>query len=133
MKKAFILFTFLCVAVLATETKAQTRVTFARGASEKIVTVTIPARGERSFVLGANRKQAITVSDLSRHGLSVSFNLANGDDGVDNWMDYEGGLEVLTGRRGDYVFTVSNGSNRARTVRMKVRVGRAKEYQGGQE
>ncbi|MBS1792657.1 MAG: hypothetical protein JSS81_02315 [Acidobacteria bacterium] len=130
--KTIIYLSFACVLLLgAFKAGAQTRISFAKGTSEKTVSVTLPAKGERSFVLAVDKNQALIVEILGDLGLAVSVNLVNGRDGVDNWLDAEGGLEVLTGRKGDYIFSISNNSARKRTVKIRVRVGFASEYGGG--
>ena len=110
---------------------AQTRISFAKGASEKTITVTIPANGEKSFVLTVNKNQAINVNALTKQNLlELSFSLENAGRS-DNWEDYAGGLTVLTGRKGDYIFSVRNNGKKSRTFKMKARVGPAREYDGG--
>lgn len=110
---------------------AQTRISFAKGASEKTISLTIPAGTEKSFVLAVNKKQAINVNALTKQNLlSLSFSLENAVK-ADNFEDYAGGLTVLTGRKGDYVFSVRNNGKKSRTFKMKVRVGDAGEYDGG--
>ncbi len=60
----------------------------------------------------------------------TAFGLVNADRS-DDFEDYEGGLTVLTGRKGNYIFSVSNNSKKSRTFKMKVRVSDASEYEGG--
>ena len=133
MKKTLTIFSLIIGFVLAANLSAtaQTRISFAKGTSEKTISVTVPANGEKSFVLAVNKNQAINVNLLTSQGFSVSVNLTNGVEGKDNWEDYEGGLTVLTGRKGDYVFSLNNNSKKSRTFKMKVRVGSADEYEGG--
>ena len=112
---------------------AQTRISFAKGASEKTITVTLAAGASKSFVLAVNKKQAINANALIKSDdlILFSFGLENVNSSIDNWEDYEGGLTVLTGRKGDYIFSVTNNTKKARTFKMKVRVGAASEYDGG--
>ncbi len=112
---------------------AQTRISFAKGASEKTISVTLAAGASKSFVLAVNKKQAINANALIKSDdlILFSFDLENANDSIDNWEDYEGGLTVLTGRKGDYIFSVKNNTKKSRTFQMKVRVGPAGEYDGG--
>ena len=88
--------------------------------------------GKKSFVLSVGLKQAINVNSLtSQSVLDLSFNLLNAAR-AEKFEDYEGGLTVLTGRKGDYIFSVSNTTNKSVPFRIKVSVGNASEYQGGQ-
>jgi hypothetical protein len=133
LKKNLVMFGLITGFILAVNLSAtaQTRISFAKGASEKTISVTIPANGKKSFVLAVNKKQAINVNALTKGNLlELSFSLVNAGRS-DNFEDYEGGLTVLTGRKGDYVFSVLNNSKKSRTLKMKVRVGAASEYEGG--
>lgn len=129
MKKTLVMFGLITGFILAVNLSAtaQTRIAFAKGASEKTITVTLPAKGKKSFVLAVNRKHAIIVS-TNQH--MTAFSLVNAGRS-DNFEDYEGGISVLTGRKGDYIFSVSNYSKKSSTFKMKVRVGDASEYAGG--
>lgn len=133
LKKTLAMFGLITGFILAVNLSAtaQTRISFAKGASEKTITVTIPANGEKSFVLAVNKKQAINVNALTKQNLlALSFSLVNADES-DNFEDYEGGLTVLTGRKGNYIFSVLNNGKKSRTFKMKIRVGPASEYEGG--
>ena len=112
---------------------AQTRISFAKGASEKTISVTLAAGASKSFVLAVDKKQSINANALIKSDdlILFSFGLENANDSIDNWEDYEGGLTVLTGKKGDYIFSVTNNTEKPRTFQMKVRVGPAGEYDGG--
>lgn len=133
LKKNLSIFGLITGFILAVNLSAaaQTRISFARGASEKTITVILPADGEKSYVLAVNKKQAINVNTTPAQDIGVlSFELVNAGKS-DNFEDWENGLTVLTGRKGDYIFSVSNTSKKSRTLKMKVRVGVASEYDGG--
>ncbi len=113
---------------------AQTRISYAKGTSEKTITVTIPANGKKNFVLAVNKNQAINANALLQNSddlIFIGFNLDSAKESVDKWQDYEGGLTVLTGRKGDYIFSVINNTKKTMTFKMKIRVGGASEYDGG--
>ena len=135
LKKTFLMFVLMTGFILAVNLSAtaqSTRISFAKGASEKTISVTIPANGKKKFILSVGLNQAINVNALTNQNLSeLSFNLMNSVR-ADKFEDYEGGLTVLTGGKGDYGFSVSNNSKKSRTFNMKVRVGNASEYEGGQ-
>lgn len=108
------------------------RISFAKGTSEKTISVSLPPNGKKSFVLSVGLKQAINVNLLTNQVASdLSFKLLNAGK-ADKFEDYGGGLTVLTGRKGDYIFSVSNNTNKSVPFRIKVRVGKASEYEGGQ-
>lgn len=139
MKKLALLFTFALALIAASETNAQTAIVFAKGASSKTMTVTIPAKGTKKYSLFVNADQVINIDVSGDISVSksndfpvIGLNLANGEEGVDNWQDGEGYLSVLTGSKKSYVFSVSNSSGRARTFTMKVRVTNDRDdYLGG--
>ncbi len=124
--------TAIILAVNLSATAQATRISFEKGKSEKTISVALPAKGKRTFVLSVGLKQAINVNALTNQsGLGLSFSLLHAVK-ADKFEDYEGGLTVLTGGKGDYVFSVSNNKNASVAFRMKIRVGAASEYEGGQ-
>lgn len=139
MKTIGLLFTIAAALFAVAEAKAQTAITFAKGASSKTITVTIPAKGEKKFSLAVNAEQVINIGISGDISVSrsndfpvISLNLSNGEDGVDNWQDGEGYLSILTGSKKSYVFSVANSSGRARTFSMKVSVTNNRDdYMGG--
>jgi hypothetical protein len=141
MKKILILTSLLIGLFLVPESNAQTAIQFAKGASSKTVSVTVAANGEKSFSVQVKSGQVINVEVSGDMSVSktnefsvISVNLANGEDGVDNWQDDSGTLSILTGRNGKYIFNVSNSSKRARTFKMKVSVTNDRDdYQGGED
>lgn len=140
MKNLFILLSFIGLTlVFNSDLNAQTKVVFAKGASSKVLTITIPANGEKSFSVQVRKSQVINVGisgDISVSKTNefpvIGLNLLNGEDGVDNWQDGEGYLSILTGTDGNFIFSVSNSSKRARTFKMKVSVtNNQDDYMGG--
>ena len=134
LKKTFVMFGLITGFILAVNLSAtaQTRISFAKGKSEKTISVSLPPNGKKSFVLSVGLNQAINVNVLTKQALSdLSFNLLKASK-ADKFEDYGGGLTVLTGRKGDYIFSVSNTTNKSVPFRIKVSVGNASEYQGGQ-
>ncbi len=128
MKNLLILLSFIGLTlVFSSDLNAQTKVVFAKGASSKVLTVTIPANGEKSFSVQVRKSQVINVGISGDISISktnefpvIGLNLLNGEDGVDNWQDGEGYLSILTGTDGNFIISVSNSSKRARTFKMKV-------------
>jgi len=141
MKTILIFSSLLAGFLFVSEARAQTPVVFGRGTSSKTITVTVPARGSKSFSVAVNRRQVINVNLSGDIAVSrtnefpaVSVNLTNGRDGVDNWQDGEGYLSVLTGSKKTYIFNVANSSRRARTFKMRVKVtSNPDDYFGGTE
>jgi hypothetical protein len=128
MKKHAILLSLILGLFLFSEARAQTPIVIEKGASSKTVTVTIPAGASRRFSIVVRRNQIINIDVPA----DVSANLTNGADTVDNWQDGEGFLSILTGRKGAYVFSLSNSSRRVRTFKMRVAItDNRDDYRGG--
>lgn len=142
MRKLFILLSLIIGLLFVSNTKAQTPIQFAKGASSKTMTITVKPNGETKYAITVKKGQVINIGISGDIGVSkgndfpvVSVNLDNGADGVDNWQDGEGYLSILAGKSGKYVFTVSNSDKkRARTFKMEVKVTSNKDdYMGGTE
>ena len=141
MKKIVVLSSLLIGLVFVTNSNAQTAIQFAKGASSKTVSVTVGANEQKSFSVQVKKGQVINVEvsgDISVSKTNefsvISINLANGEEGVDNWQDDSGTLSVLTGRSGKFIFNVSNSSKRSRTFSMKVKVTNNRDdYLGGED
>lgn len=141
MKKLLIVSSLLIGLFFVTNSNAQNSVQFARGASSKTISVTVAANDDKSFSVQVRNGQVINVEvsgdiNVSRTNefSAISVNLANGEDGVDNWQDDSGTLSILAGRSGKYIFNVSNSSNRPRTFKMKVSVtDNRDDYLGGED
>jgi hypothetical protein len=140
MKKLFILLSLVIGLTLVSETNAQTKIVFGKGASSKTMTITVPANSEKSFSVQVSAEQVINIEVSGDIGVSktnsfpvISINLTNGEEGIDRTQDGEGYLSILTGTSGSYVFSVSNSSKRARTFTMKVAVTNDKaDFEGGE-
>lgn len=141
MRKLFVLSGLIIGLLFSANTYAQTKISFAKGASSKTITVIIPAKSEKSFSVQVRKNQVINASVSGDVALSktnkmsvVSLNLTNSEDGVDNWQDGEGFLSILAGTSAEYIFSVANSSSRARTFKMKVAVtDNRDDYLGGIE
>ncbi len=139
MKKLVVLFTLAFGLFLVSEANAQTKIVFAKGAYSKTITVTVPAKSEKSFSLVVRSEQVINVGitgdifvSKSEQFPVISLNSTNAEEGVDQTQDGEGYLSILAGRNGTFKFSVSNSSNRARTFKMKVAVTNDREdFAGG--
>lgn len=142
MKKLFILLILTIGFVFVSEADAQTKVIFAKGASSKMMTVTIPANGEKSFSVQVKEGQVINVGVSGDINVSkkdefpvIYLGLTNGEDGVDQTQDGEGYLSILAGKNGTYIFNVTNSDKkRARTFKMEVKVTSERaDFLGGEE
>lgn len=140
MKKLSILFSLVVGLFLVSGADAQTPINFAKGKSEKTMTVTVKPNGEKTYSIRVKKGQVINVGVSGDIGVSktndfpvVSTNLTNGKDGVDNWQDGEAYLSILAGRTGTYIVSVANSdTKRARTFKMEVKVSNNKDdYEGG--
>ena len=135
LKKTLVLFGLITGFILAVNLSAKaqdSRISFAKGASEKTISVTLTPKGKRTFVLSVGLKQSINITLLNENVSSeLSFKLLNAGK-ADKFEDYQGGLTILTGRKGDYIFSVTHSKNNSVAFRIKVRVGDASEYEGGQ-
>lgn len=141
MKKAFILLSLAIGLFFVAESNAQTKIMFAKGASSKTMTITVPAKSERKYSLAVSAEQVINIGVSGDIGVSktndfpvISINLDNGVEDEDQWQDGEGYLSVLTSRKGTYIFGVYNSSNRPRTFTMEVEVTNDREkFAGGEK
>jgi hypothetical protein len=129
MKKVFILFSLAVGLFVVSTANAQTNITLAKGEYKKTITLTIPAKGNKSFSTTAKNNQIINVllsGDIATSKTNefsvIASNLTNGEENVDEWQDGDGYLSIFAGRTGTYIFSVSNSSNRARTFKMQVSV-----------
>lgn len=144
MKKLSILFSLLVGLFFVSAANAQTAtpVTFAKGASEKSMTITVKAGGTNNYSLAVKIDQVINVGIEGDINVSkttefpvISVNLANGIEDVDRSQDGEGYLSILTGRNGKYIVSVYNSDKkRARTFTIIFKVTDNKEdFLGGEE
>jgi hypothetical protein len=142
MKKLFILLSLTIGFLFVSTANAQTAITFAKGASEKTLTITVPASGASKYSVTVKKGQVINVNVSGDIQVSkttefpiISTNLVNGVEDVDNWQDGEGYLSILAGRNGTYIVSVANGDKkRARTFKLKVAVSNNKDdYEGGEK
>lgn len=132
----------MCAFVFVSEANAQTKIVFAKGASSKTMSVTIPAKGEKTFSVQVKEGQVINIGVSGDINVSkttefpvISVNLTNGEEGVDNSQDGEGYLSILAGKNGTYVFSVANSDKkRARTFKMEVKVTSDRaDFAGGED
>jgi hypothetical protein len=139
MNKVFILFSLIIGLFIVSNANAQTKVVFAKGKMSKIMVVTLPKKGEKTYSIAVKKGQVINVELSGDIQVSktndfpvVSVNLENGED-ADNWEDTEGFLSILAGRNGIYIFSLGNSDKkRARIFKVKVSVSNNKDdYEGG--
>jgi hypothetical protein len=113
LKKLFIHFVLLTTISLMTsvELYAQTRIRFARGRSSATVSGTIPAKSNRTFVVGARSGQVASVS-VNVGSLKIFSDAApKGESGSTSFDTYNGdnefGIYNPTNRAISYTMTVS--------------------------
>lgn len=144
MKKLPVLFGLFVILIFVSAVNAQTPtiVTFAKGAVEKTMTVTVKANGTNKYSLSVKKDQVINVGVEGDIGVSktndfpvVSINLDNGVENVDNWQDGEAYLSILAGKNGKYIVSVFNSDKkRARTFSIKFKVTNDRaDYAGGED
>lgn len=142
MKSTFIIFAIAVGFVFAGVTNAQTNVVFAKGTTEKTMTITVKPKDMNTYALNVKSGQVINVSVSGDIGISktndfpvIGVNLTNGVEDIDNWQDGEAYLSVLAGRDGKFVVSINNSDRkRARTFKIKFSVTDNREdYLGGEE
>lgn len=144
MKKLSILFSLIIGFVFVSAANAQTptAVTFAKGAVEKTMTITVKAGATSKYSISVKKDQVINVGVEGDINVSkttefpvISVNLDNGVEDVDRWQDGEGYLSILAGKNGKYIVSVFNSDKkRARTFTIKFKVTNDKDdYAGGEE
>lgn len=128
--------------VFASESHAQTKIVFAKGKTEKTLTIKVPAGVTKLYSVAVKKDQVINAGVEGDIGVSknndfpvISLNLQNPDEELDRWQDGEGYLSVLTGKKGTYVISVFNSDKkRARTFKLKVSITNdLNDFMGGEE
>ena len=143
MKKLSILFSLAFGLFLVSAVNAQTPtvVTFAKGSSEKTLSVTVPSKGEKKFSITVKKGQVINFNvsgdiDVSKQDKFpvIYLSLLNAQD-EDKSQDGEAYLSIIAGRTGTYIVGLTNSDKkRARTFSLKVKVSNNKEdFAGGEE
>lgn len=143
MKKLSILVGLIIGLVFVSATNAQTAtpITFAKGASEKTMTITVAAGKANKYAITVKKDQVVNVGVEGDIGVSktndfpvVSINV-DYKDGVDRTQDGEAYYSLLAGRNGKYIITILNSDKkRARTFKLIVKVSNDKaDFQGGEE
>lgn len=141
MNKLFILLSFAIAFLFVSNANAQTPITFAKGASEKTMTITVAAGKATKYAITVKKDQVVNINAEGDIGVSktndfpvVAINV-DYKDGVDRTQDGEAYYSLLAGRNGKYIITVSNSDKkRARTFKLNVKVSNDKaDFQGGEE
>jgi hypothetical protein len=138
MKKLLVLFSFAIAFLFVSNANAQTPITFAKGKTEKTMTITVKPKGENKYVITVKKGQVINVTTSGNVGLSKtnSWSVVNPSidykEGVDLTQDGERYFSIYTGRTGKYIITVGSSAKESRTVKLKVEVSNNKDdFQGG--
>ncbi|MFT3744613.1 MAG: hypothetical protein QM785_10020 [Pyrinomonadaceae bacterium] len=141
MKNTIIIFAIAIGFVFASNTNAQTQVVFAKGTTEKTMTITVKPKDMNTYALNVKSGQVINVSVSGDIAISktnefpvIGLNLSNGVEDTDQWQDGEGYLSVLAGRDGKFVVSINNSDKkRSRTFKIKFSVTNNRDdYQGGE-
>lgn len=143
MKKLSVLFGLFVILTFVSAVNSQTPtvVSFAKGASEKTLTITVKPNAANKYSISVKKDQVINVGVEGDINVSkttefpvISINLNNGVENVDNWQDGEGYLSVLAGKNGKYIVSVFNSDKkRARTFTIKFKVTDDKaDFAGGE-
>lgn len=142
MKSTFIIFAIAIGFIFAGNTNAQTQVVFAKGTTEKTMTITVKPKDMNTYALNVKSGQVINVSVSGDIAISkanefpvIGVNLTNGVEDTDQWQDGEGYLSILSGRDGKFVVSINNSDRkRARTFKIKFSVTDNREdYEGGEK
>lgn len=95
------------------------RISFNKGTSSSIFTLKI-ANGEiKRFVVEARKGQTLQISSNAKPASDISYRLVSGD-GVEK--EITGGLSVKLNENGDYIFELSNYSEKDLTVSVTVKI-----------
>lgn len=127
--------------IFAINSNGQTPVIFAKGTTEKTMTITVKPKDMNTYSLYVRSGQVINVSVTGDVAISrsnqfpvIGINLTNGVEDIDQWQDGEQYLSVLAGRDGKFVISINNSDRkRARTFKIKFSVTNDRQdYQGGE-
>lgn len=142
MKKLSILLSLIICFVSAAKAQTSTTISFAKGAVEKTMTITVKAGGTNKYSISVRKDQVINVGIEGDIMVSkttefpvISINSANAVEDVDRTQDGEGYLSILAGRNGKYIIDVFNSDRkRARTFTIKFKVtDDTADFAGGEE
>jgi hypothetical protein len=138
MKKLFLVLGLTIGLFLVSNANAQTPITFAKGQTEKTLTITVKPKGTNKYIVTARKGQVINVTTSGNIGLSKTnpWSVVNPSivfkEGVDKTQDGEGYFSIYTGRSGKYIITVGSSAKESRTVKLTVVVSNNKEdFEGG--
>ncbi|MBK7705680.1 MAG: hypothetical protein IPN69_24980 [Acidobacteria bacterium] len=113
LRKLLVHFVLLTTISLMTSVElfAQTRIRFAKGRSSATISGTIPARSNRTFVVGARSGQTARVSVNNRNLKIFSEEAPKGESGSSSFETYSGdnefGLSNPTNQAIGFTMTVS--------------------------
>lgn len=141
MSKLTVILGLFIGAFFAITTNAQTPITFAKGASEKTMTITVAAGKANKYAITVKKGQVVNIGVEGNIGISKTndFPVISVDmdykEGVDRTQDGEAYYSLLAGRNGKYIISVFNSDKkRARTFKLNVKVSNNKEdFLGGEE
>lgn len=141
MKSTLLIFAIAIGFAFAANTNAQTPVVFAKGTTEKTMTITVKPKDMNTYSLSVRKDQVINVTVSGDINISkanefpvIGLNLTNGVDDVDQWQDGEAYLSVLAGATKKYVISINNSDRkRARTFKITFKVTNDRaDYEGGE-
>lgn len=95
------------------------RVSFEKGSSMSVFSLKIPGGEIRRYLVGARKGQTLIVSTNAKPAKNVSYRLVRGN-GLDKEMP--NGMTVKLSENGDYVFELSNNTEKDLTVSVKVEI-----------
>ena len=119
----------------------QTPIQFAKGTSEKTLTITVKAKSSNKYTISVRKGQVINIEMDGDISISkeeqfpvVYASLLNGKEGVDQSQDGEAYLSILAGRNAAYLVEIGNSdTKRTRTFKVKVSVSDKREdFAGGE-
>ena len=106
----------LIIFSLASDSLAQTRITFARGRTSKTLSGTLAAGGARSYVIRLSIDQTFTV-DVSSGNDEISIKVR---DVHGSFNEEFGSFETTTDANGDHYITIRNTGRRSTRFTMTV-------------
>jgi hypothetical protein len=96
-----------------------TRISFKRGSSMSVFDVSIPKGEIKRFVIGARSGQTLRISSNAKPAKNIFYRLVRGDG---EEKETANGLNVKLNKNGDYVFDLSNNTEKDLSVSVMVEI-----------
>lgn len=95
------------------------RIAFEKGTSMAVFSLTVPTGEIQRYVVGARKGQTLLISSNAKPATNISYRLVRGDGSE---TELPNGLSVKLNENGDYLFELSNNTEKDLTISVKVAI-----------